>query len=161
MFLLCARPTTNNGHLSLHLPPPISPSINLQALHGDLSLLPLRPRGAWSAAPHGARQWLRRAAAHARADSAAGGSGHGGAARYYALTTAAALEALPSAALELLLRGEPNDTPLPAARADMFKAPAAGALDWCYGRGWACCAPTARPPTCGVFVLPAAALRAA
>eukprot|EP00964_Phaeocystis_antarctica_P032596 scaffold18452_cov64-Phaeocystis_antarctica.AAC.7 len=92
----------------------------------------------------------------------AGGGAHGGgAARYYAITTAAALEALPSAAPELLLRGEPNDTPLPAARADMFKAPAAGALDWCYGRGWACCAPTARPPTCGVFVLPAAALRVA
>ena len=32
-----------------------------------------------------------------------------------------------------------------------------------YGHGsvWACCAAAARPPTCGVFVLPAAALRAA
>ena len=70
-------------------------------------------------------------------------------------------QALPAAALELLLRGEPNDTPLPAARAALFKAPAAGALDWCYGHGWACCAAAARPPTCGVFVLPAAALRAA
>jgi hypothetical protein len=129
-----------------------------------------------SAAPHGARQWLRRAAEHARSEAAAfgaaafgaggggargGGARGGGAARYYATTTAAALEALPSGALELLLRGEPNETPLPAARAAIFRAPAAGALNWCDGRGWACCAPTARPPTCGVFVLPAAALRAA
>jgi len=109
---------------------------------------------------------LRRAAEHARQEAAnnpagGGGGGGGGAARYYATTTAAALEALPAAALELLLRGEPNDTPLPAARAALFKAPAAGALDWCHGHGWACCAAAARPPTCGVFVLPAAALRAA
>ena len=117
------------------------------ALHADLSLEPLQPHGTWAAAPQGARQWLRRAAAHARG---------GGAARHYAVATAEALAALPPEALKLLLLGEPDATPLPASA--WRTAPVRGALDWCRGRGWACCA-ARRPPACGVFVVPAAALR--
>ena len=83
------------------------------ARHADVTLEPLQPHGTWAAAPLGGRQWLLRAAAHARGEVGPGG----GTARHYALATAEAIAALPTEALELLLLGRmPDAPPLPQSK---------------------------------------------